>query len=253
MTLNQYINSINRLNESEHILTVRLQHLVKRMVPELQYDNYDEENVPSVQTNLDQKSGLVNHFGEKLGLMYIREKGFKDDNLCYLDSAELRDEYKTSFTAIDVLDYLYAVLHARKNGEKLLNSDFSQIPISKDTVLFWALVKRGRELRKIHLLESQVVETDVIQFPVAGDNRVMNVKYEDGSVYINHHQYFTHVPAQVWTFSMIAYQPAQKWLYDKIGRKLELDEIHLYQKVIAALMETVRLMNEIDRIVIEVA
>ena len=46
-------------------------------------------------------------------------------------------------------------------------------------------------------------------------------------------------------------QPAQKWLKDRKERKLEFDDILLYQKIIVALSETDRLMKEIDAIEID--
>ncbi|MBQ3998642.1 MAG: hypothetical protein II644_04825, partial [Paludibacteraceae bacterium] len=42
------------------------------------------------------------------------------------------------------------------------------------------------------------------------------------------------------------YQPAQKWLKDRKGRKLEFDDIEHYRKIIAVLMETARIMKQID-------
>ena len=47
------------------------------------------------------------------------------------------------------------------------------------------------------------------------------------------------------------YQPAQKWLKDRKERTLEFDDILNYQKIIVALTETDRLMNEINKIDIE--
>tara|TARA_B110000008_G_C16659783_1_gene440256 strand:- start:62 stop:211 length:150 start_codon:yes stop_codon:yes gene_type:complete len=46
-------------------------------------------------------------------------------------------------------------------------------------------------------------------------------------------------------------QPAQKWLKDRKGRELKVDDILHYQKIIVALSETNRIMQEIDKIEIE--
>lgn len=40
--------------------------------------------------------------------------------------------------------------------------------------------------------------------------------------------------------------PAQRWLKDRIGRTLGFDEQEEYKRIIWALMETKRLMGEID-------
>ncbi|MBL4774626.1 MAG: hypothetical protein JKY87_01015 [Mariprofundus sp.] len=51
-----------------------------------------------------------------------------------------------------------------------------------------------------------------------------------------------------WEFYIGGYQPAQKWLKDRSGRKLSYDDILHYQKIIVALTETDRLMQETDRV-----
>ena len=80
---------------------------------------------------------------------------------------------------------------------------------------------------------------------------VDKLKYEECKVYINETQYFADVPDTAWNFYIGGYQPAQKWLKDRKGRKLEFDDILHYQKIIVALSETARLMKEIDKIEIE--
>ena len=69
-----------------------------------------------------------------------------------------------------------------------------------------------------------------------------------GTVSINDTQYFDGVPTTAWEFYIGGYQPAQKWLKDRKGRALEFDDILHYQKIIVALTETDRLMQEIDKI-----
>ena len=51
--------------------------------------------------------------------------------------------------------------------------------------------------------------------------------------------------------SLVAAHSAQKWLKDRKERKLEFDDILHYQKIIVALTETDKLMNEINKIDIE--
>lgn len=43
--------------------------------------------------------------------------------------------------------------------------------------------------------------------------------------------------------------PAQKWLKDRKGRELFVDDILHYQTIIVALIETHRSMKEIDTVV----
>jgi len=57
------------------------------------------------------------------------------------------------------------------------------------------------------------------------------------------------VPEVAWTFYIGGYQPAQKWLKDRKGRTLNFEDILQYQKIIVALVETDRLMKEIDAVI----
>src|SRR5574344_1923806 len=181
---------------------------------------------------------IVNQIAEKLGLTFTSEKETAED----------------TFAPIDILDYIYAVLHSpayREKYKEFLKIDFPRVPYPKDKDTFWALVKLGGEIRQIHLLESPTVEKYITQYPIDGDNEVGKPKYKDGKVYINDTQYFDNVPQVAWEFYIGGYQPAQKWLKDRKDRKLEFEDISQYQKIIVALSETDRLMKEIDNIEIE--
>ena len=180
---------------------------------------------------------IVNQIAVKVGLTFTKEK----------------ETTKDTFAPIDILDYIYAVLHSptyREKYKEFLKIDFPRIPYPKDQDTFWKLVKLGGELRQVHLLESSLVENLNTSFPVSGSNEVSKkLEFTDNKVYINQEQYFDAVPEIAWNFFIGGYQPAQKWLKDRKGRKLEFDDILHYQKIIVALFETDRLMKEIDKCV----
>jgi predicted helicase len=158
------------------------------------------------------------------------------------------------FAPLDVLDYIYAVLHSptyRANYKAFLKIDFPRVPYPKDAATFWDLVKLGGQLRAIHLLESAEVKQYITQYPQSGDNLVTKIDYKDGKVSINDTQYFDNVPSVAWNFFIGGYQPAQKWLKDRKGRTLMVEDILHYQQIIVALNETARIMGEIDKIAIE--
>ena len=188
-----------------------------------------EERKPNLKTE------IVNQIAENLGLTFTNEK----------------ETTENTFAPIDILDYIYAVLHSptyREKYKEFLKIDFPRVPYPKDKDTFWQLVKLGGEIRQIHLLESSTVEKYITQYPIDGDNVVGKTKFQDGKVYINETQYFDNVPQVAWEFYIGGYQPAQKWLKDRKDRKLEFDDILHYQKIIVALTETDRLMKEIDKI-----
>ncbi|MEA5559825.1 type ISP restriction/modification enzyme [Planktothrix agardhii] len=200
--------------------------------PEQQIIIQTAERIPNLNTE------IIKQIAEKLGLTFTNEK----------------ETTENTFAPIDILDYIYAVLHSltyREKYKEFLKIDFPRVPYPKDQNTFWQLVKLGGEIRQIHLLESSTVEKYITQYPIDGDNIVTKPKYQDGKVYINNTQYFNHVPEIAWNFYIGGYQPAQKWLKDRKDRKLEIEDIFHYQKIIVALMETDKLMKEIDKIAIE--
>ncbi len=161
----------------------------------------------------------------------------------------------------DIFDYIYAVLHSPSYREKyseFLKIDFPRVPYPEDRGSFEKLAGFGRELRGLHLLESPVVNEFITTYPVAGSDAVESgcPKYEcddstdagRGRVHINKEQYFGGVPETVWEFYVGGYRPAQKWLQSRRGRTLSYDDITHYQKIIVALTETNRLMEEIDEV-----
>ncbi len=158
-------------------------------------------------------------------------------------------------TPLDVLNYIYAILHSpmyREMFKEFLKIGFPRIPYPRDGQNFWDLVKLGEELRTIHLLENPVVERFITSYQVAGDNRVESLDFDaatdasSGKVWINERQYFDRVPEVAWNFYIGGYQPAQKWLKDRKGRTLTYDDIMHYQKIIVALVRTNEIMQQID-------
>ena len=210
-------------------------------------ENNNQQTIDeSVERKPNLKAEIVKLIADKLGLTFTNEK----------------ESTKDTFAPIDILDYIYAVLHSptyREKYKEFLKIDFPRVPYPEDQNTFWKLVKLGGEIRQIHLLESATVEQYITQYPVAGDNLVCRKMSKNspgyvpnngthGKVYINDEQYFDNVPLAAWEFFIGGYQPAQKWLKDRNGRNLEWEDIAHYQKIIVALIETDRIMKEIDGI-----
>lgn len=170
---------------------------------------------------------------------------------CYTTERSDRSEPPKEFwiTAIDVLDYIYGVLHSPKYREKykeFLKTDFPCVPKPKSAQEFAHYFVLGRELRDFHLMHHPSLDSYDTTYPIAGADIVEKLLYEDGKVFINDTQYFGNIPELAWTFYIGGYQPAQKWLKDRKGRTLTHDDIDHYQKIIKILTETHHLMQEID-------
>lgn len=217
--------------------------------------NIDQSADASTSSTLGRTPNLnpeiVKQIAEKLDLTFINEKDASTS------SASGSAIEPVGMAPIDILDYIYAVLHSptyREKYKEFLKIDFPRVPYPKDVETFWQLVKLGGEIRQIHLLESPAVEKYITQYPMDGNNAVDKIRFVTatpditGKVYINDTQYFANVPEVAWNFYIGGYQPAQKWLKDRKGSKLEFDDIQHYQKIIVALTETDRLMKEINKI-----
>lgn len=228
----------------------------------------DQTNERTPNLNME----IVNQISDKLGLTFTNEKNNQSP-------LSVSPQGEKQFYPIDILDYIYAVLHSptyREKYKEFLKIDFPRVPFPKDQDTFWKLVELGGEIRQIHLLESPLVDKPISKYPITGTNIVGKVKFElsphsispqgekisslegglkegdpFGKVYINETQYFEDVPEVAWNFYIGGYQPAQKWLKDRKDRELQIDDIRHYLKIIVALTETDRLMKEIDKIELE--
>lgn len=160
---------------------------------------------------------------------------------------------ETIFGPEDVFDYIYAILHSptyRTRYAEFLKSDFPRIPLTSNRDLFWTLCARGEELVALHLMEK--FGSLAVGFPVTGDRKVEKVRYVEpdkktpGRVWINKTQYFEGVPPKIWDFHIGGYQVCEKWLKDRKNRTLSYEDIRHYERIVAALSETIRLMDKID-------
>jgi predicted helicase len=182
--------------------------------------------------------------------LYLYENGEKISNL---DKEIIKtiEGFVGTTAPEDILDYVYAVLHSavyRAKFGEFLKSDFPRVPYPNDKETFWKLVPLGTKLRELHLLTAPEVGKRITSFPNTGSDIVEKLSYKNNRVYINEEQYFDGVPKEVWEFYIGGYQPAQKYLKDRKGRKLSSGEFENYEKMTASLNETIKIMSEIDKI-----
>ncbi len=185
--------------------------------------------------------------------------------------ADGKGDLEMTFGPEDVFNYIYAVLYSpgyRTRYAEFLKSDFPRIPLTSDVKLFRSLCGLGAELVGLHLLESPLLDSPIVHFPVKGSDVIEKgyPKYvvfaeevgepspplEKYRVYINgrydkpESQYFGGIPPEVWEFHIGGYQVCEKWLKDRRGRTLTYDDQVHYCKIVTAIKETIRLMAEID-------
>ncbi len=217
----------------------QLQNKQPRMMDAEETDYFDFDD-KGRRPNLSK--AFVSELEAKLGLPFQTE-----------GSAFANGESPDWFGPEDVFYYVYAIFHSptyRERYAEFLKIDFPRLPLTSDLCLFAALVKLGAELVSLHLMKSRKLAELITTFDQEGDDEVARgyPKYtqKGGRVHINKTQYFGEVTQDIWDFHIGGYQVLQKWLKDRRGRKLSLDEREHYQKIVVALSETIRIMSKID-------
>ena len=187
---------------------------------------------------------IVKEIEEKLKLKFTNEK----------------EEDKTTFAPIDILDYIYAILHSpnyRETYKEFLKIDFPRVPYPRiDT--FWKLVDFGGRLRALHLMEDNSLSDRIIDIEGEGDMMITNKLnkkdfcIEDNKVTLklNDEISIINIPLIAWEFYIGGYQPAQKWLKDRVGKELSRTDLKHYNKIINALVNTDKTMKEIDKVLV---
>ncbi|MCE2745936.1 MAG: N-6 DNA methylase [Burkholderiales bacterium] len=147
---------------------------------------------------------------------------------------------------VKVFDYIYGVLHRpsyRCTYSDLLKIDFPRIPWPTSPAEFWTTADLGGQLRRLHLLEPEVVGAAPYPFKGEGPGVVDQTSCAEGRIWINSTQYFDAIPSVAWDLFIGGYQPAQKWLKDRKGKLLSFDDIKHYQRILKVLAETDRIMG----------
>lgn len=169
----------------------------------------------------------------------------------------LEQAYGQDVTPEEIFSYVYAVLYAptyRTKYAEFLKIDFPRVPFTRNHELFEKAADLGRRLVDLHLLRSSELDQPIARFQGRGDNSVEKPRYNSSEhrVYINGDQYFEGVAQPVWQYQIGGYQALDKWLKDRKGRKLNLEEIRHYCHVVTALVKTIEVQSEVDALYPEV-
>ena len=151
--------------------------------------------------------------------------------------------------------YIYAVLYSniyRTKYAEFLKIDFPRIPFTNDYKLFKKMSDYGEKLVELHLLKSSELDKPVAKFQGKGNDKIEKLRYEKGEIYINNDQYFEGISSEIWEYRVGGYQVCDKWLKDRKGKRLSLDDIKHYCKIVTVLQKTIEIQKAIDNIYTEV-
>ena len=196
---------------------------------------YDDNGINRRRANYNHE--VIREIENRLGLTFDEEKSVDTNN---------------TFSSVDLLDYIYAILFSNKYREKyraVLKSDYPRIPYPATIGLFKRLVGLGRELRNLHLLKTEDCFARSWFFYGEGNNVIESIKYCDEKIYINRVQYFSNISEKLWIAYIAGYQPLQKWLKDRKGHILTEVDISHYIHMIAVIEKTISVIQDIDSII----
>jgi len=165
----------------------------------------------------------------------------------------LSEVYKKEPTPEEIFYYIYGTLYAnsyRKKYSEFLKIDFPRVPFPKDYELFKKVGEHGKQLVNLHLLKSRELDNPIARFQKRGSERIEKPKYyeKEKKVYINNDQCFEGIEKEVWEYQVGGYQVLDKWLKDRKGKILSLEDIKHYCKIATALKKTMEIQENIDNL-----
>lgn len=180
---------------------------------------------------------IVKKIEETLGATYVQEVSDREGQV---------------FSALDLLDYIYAVLHSNKYRKaylEFLKFDFPRIPYPKAWAYFAEMVNQGAKLRMLHVNESDDYDE---QYTYIGTQEVFVEKpyWEEETIVLSKSgDCIENVPVEIWNMYFGGYQPLQKWLKDRKNSTIGMQEVHHLQHIVTVLAETRQIMQDIDEII----
>ncbi len=205
----------------------------------------DRSGAPSPVANLN--PDFVQALSEAVGLEWL---------------THCRGDLHATFGPEDVLHFIYAQFFSplyRERFAEWLRIDFPRLFLPASRSLFQTLCTCGNRLIRLHRSPPDGDRASSCE-PPSGERPPSQLigegplavadgfpQFRNGSVYLNPARRFTPVPETVWSFRIGAYPVCQKWLKDRRGQPLSPDDLHDYARIVAAVADSLRQMQEIDQ------
>lgn len=154
-----------------------------------------------------------------------------------------------------IMNYCYAVLYCNTYREKyaeFLKIDFPRIPFTGHRQLFLSVAAIGEKLQKLHLLDSQALDTSVVKYWGQGDDLIEKPGFDEDhhQVFINSNKYFEGITPEMWQYHIGGYRVLEKYIKDRKG--LQMSDPGTYCTIATAIAETIRLQNLLDPLFLQV-
>jgi len=184
------------------------------------------------------------------------ESSERQPNLTPKLIAALTEAYGRAPSPEEVFCYIYAILHAptyRERYAEFLRTEFPRLPFTTKEELFVQLAAFGKRLADLHLLTSSQLDPPTCRFDGEGGSVVAKTKAQgfrfdadEQRMYINKTQYFGPIPLQIYEFRIGGYQVCDKWLKDRKERRLDLNDVRTYCRIVTAIGLTHTIQEQIE-------
>ena len=157
----------------------------------------------------------------------------------------------SQFSDEQIFYYIYGLLFSptyREKYSEFLKTDFPRIDFSKDIS---KISEIGKKLADLHILKSDIFnQPENWNLKKIGSNLEIEFSkksdiFKYSKIYLNPETYIETVSDEVWLFKIGGYQVLEKWINDRKGQTLKIDEVLEYMKIIVSLRETVLIMIDL--------
>ncbi|MBT3206970.1 MAG: N-6 DNA methylase, partial [Bacteroidetes bacterium] len=168
----------------------------------------------------------------------------------------IEEKYGDKFSPEQILAYIYGILHSptyRKKYSDFLKIDFPRIPFCDSSEDFEKIVEIGQELINAHLME-EIPDYDIAETydGEVGKDTVEKIEFRAvenvGRIYINKTNYFEPIPEEIFEFYIGGYKVIDKYLKERKGKDLQIEEIQQVKDIVKILAFTIEKMEEIDNV-----
>jgi len=160
---------------------------------------------------------------------------------------ELLPAHLSDVSARSLMAFVYALFHSSEYRTLFadhLQIDFPRVFFPGESDVFQQLSQLGEQLILLHLSRGKV-ETNVLlesTTPIAAGHP----KHRDDLVWIDRNTPLAEADTDTWLFHIGSHQVLRKWLKDRRGAVLTLEEIDHYLHIIDAVQQTKALVLQID-------
>ena len=187
--------------------------------------------------------------------LFLRDEksGARIENLSPDFRLWIDSRYGRAFSARDIFNCIYAVLHSpdyRRRYADFLRTDFPRVPFPQAASEFARLAQIGGALVDAHLFTAPKIKTGDLARHLRGadDCKIDKCKHDAvrDRLCFNADGYFEPLPREVWEFEIGGYQPLKKYLQARKGRELSASDNETIRAAANAIAFTIKKMGEID-------